>query len=148
MPTPAPTAVGSDETVVDEDAEDLVKLTEETMHDDIREQKELIAKLKAEREQRKGETQVEQSEDTDVPKEKTQAEAPTSKRPREDEEPLKFNFKEPQDEVGERAIATNARVRTGAMRPERKSLAWGALAFAAGLGAMSLLPSLQGYLPF
>ena len=44
MPTPA----GSDETAVDEDAE-AAKTAEPNMHEDIQEQKELIAKLKAER---------------------------------------------------------------------------------------------------
>ena len=58
-------------------------------------------------------------------------------RPREPTE-YRFNFKEPgQEEVGERAVATNSRLRRIAqMPPERKSLAWGALAFAAGLGAV------------
>lgn len=57
------------------------------------------------------------------------------KRPREEEAPLKFDFKEPAEEVGERAIVTNSRV----SKPQRKSLAWGALAFAAGVGAMYVI---------
>ena len=50
----------------------------------------------------------------------------------------RFNFKEPgEEEVGERAVVTNSRVRLlSQLPPERKSLAWGALAFAAGLGAV------------
>ncbi|KAF9820908.1 hypothetical protein IEO21_01135 [Rhodonia placenta] len=144
----APTPTGSDETAVDEDADAPTSemLAEETMHDDIREQKELIAKLKAQRELRQAsvanneEGSVEDEAEEQLPVEPSTAQ----KRPREEEAPLKFDFKEPTEEVGERAIVTNSRV----SKPQRKSLAWGALAFAAGVGAMTLLPNLQGYLPF
>lgn len=58
-----------------------------------------------------------------------------SKRTREAaNEPLQFNFKEP--EVGQREIATNRRVGRVA-----KSFAWGMAAIAVGVGAMSLLPN-------
>ena len=144
MPTPA----GSDETAVDEDVAAAAKAAEPDMHEDIREQQELIAKLKADREAAKAQKQQEETEESapspsqhETEKVLTEDESISTKRPREDEPTeLRFNFKEPvqSEEVGERAIATNNRVRRmlSQLPPERKSLAWGALAFAAGLGAM------------
>ncbi|KAI0331877.1 hypothetical protein GY45DRAFT_1275171 [Cubamyces sp. BRFM 1775] len=154
MPTPA----GSDETAVDEDVAAAAKAAEPDMHEDIREQQELIAKLKAEREAAKAQKQQEEAEEPapspsqhETEKVLTEDESISAKRPREEEPTeLRFNFKEhgQSEEVGERAIATNNRVRRmlSQLPPERKSLAWGALAFAAGLGAISFLPNLQGVL--
>ena len=138
MPTPA----GSDETAVDEDVE-AAKTAEPNMHEDIQEQKELIAKLKAERaaaKTKKADAGVAPSPSHRVTEEMLEEEEGTGAKRAREEEPkqYQFDFKEPQEgEVGERAIATNSRVGLlGRMPPERKSLAWGALAFAAGMGAM------------
>ncbi|KZT73004.1 hypothetical protein DAEQUDRAFT_684557 [Daedalea quercina L-15889] len=126
------------------------KLAEEVMEEDIREQKALIARLK----QHRAETQARRAsavdeDEEDEEEDEAQVVSPTkpaSKRPRDDGE-LKFNFEEPTEEIGERAIATNRRVSALAnMPPERKSLAWGTLAFAIGFGAMNLLPTVQNYL--
>ncbi|KAH9945160.1 uncharacterized protein BXZ73DRAFT_38883 [Epithele typhae] len=136
MPTPS----GSDETAVDEDAE-AAKVAEPKMHEDVQEQKELIARLKAER--------VAQAKKQAAGDEEMTEEDAGSKRSREEESAqYKFNFKEPgESEVGERAIATNSRVGLlGRMPPERKSLLWGSLAFAAGMGAITFLPNLQAML--
>ncbi|KAI0833517.1 hypothetical protein BC628DRAFT_1414292 [Trametes gibbosa] len=152
MPTPA----GSDETAVDEDVE-AAKVAEPNMHEDIREQQELIAKLKADRQAAKAQQQEEAEGELapspsqhETEKALTEEEPSGVKRPREDEpKELRFNFKESgePEEMEERAVATNSRVRLlSQLPPERKSLAWGALAFAAGLGAISFLPNLQGVL--
>lgn len=138
MPTPA----GSDETAVDDDAE-AAKAAEPKMHEDVQEQKELIAKLKAERAATKQAKQDGKLAPTQSMKETEKLvedeEGSGSKRQREEESAqYRFNFKQPgeeEEEVGERAIATNSRVRAR-IAPERKALAWGALAFAAGMGAM------------
>ncbi|PIL35550.1 transcription factor [Ganoderma sinense ZZ0214-1] len=147
------TPAGSDETAVDEDSE-AAKVAEPNMQDDIQEQKELIAKLKAERAAAKAkaiaEAEAEGEQETEEAPTPSQQEAEDAavgeKRPRE-EAPTgyRFNFKEPgQEEVGERATVTNRRVRLlSQMPPERKSLAWGTLAFAIGLGAVTFLPNLQ-----
>ncbi|KAI0671772.1 hypothetical protein C8Q78DRAFT_797358 [Trametes maxima] len=152
MPTPA----GSDETAVDEDDVKAAKVAEPDIQEDIREQKELIAKLKADREAAKAQQKQRAEETAPSPSQReaekalTEEEEPSgTKRVREDEpKVLQFNFDKNGDgaeEVGERAIATNSRVRLlSQLPPERKSLAWGALAFAAGLGAISFLPNLQG----
>jgi len=135
----------------DDDAVDPVaqKLADEVMAEDIREQKELIARLKARREAAHRFVEEEDEEDEEAEsggEDEVSPAKPATKRQREDEEPLKFDFKEPSGEVGERAIATNRRVSILAnMPPERKSLAWGALAFAVGWGAF-LLPTVQNYL--
>ncbi|CDO68950.1 hypothetical protein BN946_scf185000.g93 [Trametes cinnabarina] len=152
MPTPA----GSDETAVDEDHE-AAKIAEPDMQEDIQEQKELIAKLKAEREAAKAQKQQQQEEEDSEPSpsqhEAEQAlseESSSAKRPREEEpQELRFKFKEPgqSEDASQRTIATNSRIRLlSQLPPERKSLAWGALAFAAGLGAITFLPNLQGML--
>ncbi|EMD34056.1 hypothetical protein CERSUDRAFT_117564 [Gelatoporia subvermispora B] len=163
------TSGGSDDTAVDEEATEVAKVAEPNMQEDVREQQELIARLKAERAQKEAKEAAEkevaaakeaaeqQTEEQEMPvtvDEETFApeevpETRSQKRQRE-EEPAEyqFNFKETKEApVEERAIATNRKVgRLQQIPPERKSLAWGALAFAAGLGAMSLLPNLQGYL--
>lgn len=142
--------MGSDETAVDEDTE-AAKMAEPNMQEDIQEQKELIAKLKAERAAAKAKAKAEAEAETEAEAEPETEEAPTpsqqeaeeaavgEKRSREEvPTEYRFNFKEPgQEEIGERAVATNRRVRLlSQMPPERKSLAWGTLAFAIGLGAV------------
>ena len=132
------TPAGSDETAVDDDAE-AAKVAEPKMHEDVQEQRELIAKLKAERAANAAKAKEAEPTMSQEAAEKSLVEADDAtgvKRTREEESTeYRFNFKEPgEGEVGERAIATNSRVTR--MRPERKSLAWGALAFAAGLGAV------------
>ena len=100
----------------------------------------MIEAFKAQREQ----AQREQNERGDEQKQKqAQEQDPaaalkdSAKRTREEEEPLRFNFKEPQEPEAEtRPIATNRRVRMIEMGPERKSFAWGIAAFAAAVGAM------------
>ena len=115
------THAGSDETVVEEEDAEVVKVSRPTMEEDIREQKELIERLKAERDAEFSSTAT--LVDT----------AP--KRAREESVELKLNIKEPESE--ERALVTNSRIRgSKPMAPERKSLAWGALAFALGMGAV------------
>lgn len=104
---------GSDETVVDDDAE-IAEMAGPDMNQDVAEQQELIKTLKAQR-----------------TNDMSAGDEAKSKRPREEESPLQFEFKEP--EVGERAIATNKRVW---MEPRTKSVAWGVVAFAIGMGAV------------
>ncbi|KAH9942764.1 hypothetical protein B0H21DRAFT_750251 [Amylocystis lapponica] len=141
---------GSDETVVDDEASEVSKAMEPNMSQDIQEQRDLIARLKAardaDRKAKEAAVEAEEDEDEEEDEEAESASASTAqKRTREDEDAqLTFDFKQP--EVGERTIATNRRVGLLRATPQRKSLAWGALAFAAGLGAMSFLPNLQAYL--
>ncbi|KAI0783671.1 hypothetical protein C8Q75DRAFT_736737 [Abortiporus biennis] len=127
------TPAGSDETAVDEDAHEAAKVAEVNMVEDVREQKELIERLKAERAAKVQAQGEDESMEEDV-------DGAAQKRARE-EGPYKLNIEEKPEETEERAIASNRRV-LGQMPPERKSLAWGALLFAAGLGAMSLIPSI------
>ncbi|OJA18595.1 hypothetical protein AZE42_06569 [Rhizopogon vesiculosus] len=114
---------GSDETVVEDDAE-TVEIARPNMSQDIAEQKELIERLKAEREAPLMETD-------------------SLKRTREDEDDerteLRFQFKEP--EVQERQIATNKRVGRFHLEPRKKSFAWGVAAFAIGMSAVSFIPN-------
>ncbi|KAF8557149.1 hypothetical protein OG21DRAFT_1407686 [Imleria badia] len=122
------TPAGSDETVVEEEAE-TIELAKPSMTQDIAEQKELIDRLKAERDLQK--TQTEEPVPDTAP-----APAPL-KREREEEEKkeeLRFNFKEPETE--ERQIATNNRVSRFQLEPRTKSVAWGVAAFAIGMGAV------------
>ncbi|KAH7911081.1 hypothetical protein BJ138DRAFT_1007362 [Hygrophoropsis aurantiaca] len=110
----------SDETVVEEEQE-TIDIAKPDMQQDIAEQKELIEKLKAQRE---------------VPQMALDPPAPL-KRIREEEEEeqkLQFNFKEPEQQ--ERQIATNSRVGRFHLEPRQKSFAWGVAAFAIGMGAM------------
>lgn len=109
---------GSEQTVVDEDANGLEKVINHDLHtQDIAEQKELIQGLKAQR-------AAAQDMDTDTTK---------SKRTREEEQALTFNPK-PQ-EIEPRAIATNRRVSRFQMEPKTKSAAWGAAVFVVGVAA-------------
>ncbi|THV03232.1 hypothetical protein K435DRAFT_775115 [Dendrothele bispora CBS 962.96] len=120
----------SDETIVEDEAEAVDYVAgEELRQQDIIEQKVLIENLKAQREAAMQESQANGDEKV------------VSKRARQDveeEEKLKFNFKEP--EIGERAIATNRRVPGYLERlpPERQGLAVGVAAFVFGVGAMFL----------
>ncbi|EPS94472.1 hypothetical protein FOMPIDRAFT_1063172 [Fomitopsis schrenkii] len=122
-------------------------MAQDIMDEDIREQKALIARLKQERARRAAQEEGEEAEGEEEEEEEAHEVSPAkpaSKRPREDEV-LKFDFKEPTQEIGERAIATNRRVSLH-MTPQRKSAAWGALAFAFALGAVNLYPTVQSYL--
>jgi hypothetical protein len=131
-------------TVVNEDDEpqpdthpqsdpDYVDVPGPDMHADVEEQRAMIFKLKAERDQANSEHASGSSENA-------------TKRPREDEPP-KFNFKEESSSAaGEdaemavaRPIATNRRVE---LAPQQKSAAWGVLLFAAGLAAAYVATSL------
>lgn len=126
------TPQGSDQTVVEEDSEIIEDgiTGSELREQDIQEQKELIRKLKKQRDVASTITAMEDDETETV------EEVPTKlKRVREDEEqPLKFEFKEP--EVGERVIATNNRIGRFQMEPRTKSFVWGVAAFAFGLSAV------------
>lgn len=117
----------SDETAVEEEDTEVVTVAQPDMEEDVREQKELVERLKAERSAAEA-SQMLATEGS------TQTLAP--KREREDEKvEYKLDIKEPETE--ERAVASNSRARVPRqMPPERKSLAWGALLFAAGLGAV------------
>jgi hypothetical protein len=121
--TNSPTA--SNVHFIDEETETAIA-TEPDMMEDIQEQRDLIEGLKA---QRTGKVQ-------DEAKEGASEETSSLKRPiAEVEPPLQLDIKEP--EVGVRAVATNSRIRMlQNMGPERKSLAWGIAAFAAGVGAV------------
>lgn len=108
---------------MEEEAE-TIEIAHPNMSQDIAEQKELIERLKAER---------------DAPSMETDS----LKRAREDEDEsteLRFQFKEP--EVQERQIATNKRVGRFHLEPRQKSFAWGVAAFAIGMSAVSFLPNL------
>lgn len=114
---------------VDEETETAIA-TEPDMMEDIQEQRDLIEGLKAQR----------AAKDQDQTMQGVPGEASTLKRTiAEVEPPMQFDVKGP--EVGVRAVATNSRIRMlQNMGPERKSLAWGIAAFAAGVGAV-LLPN-------
>lgn len=108
---------------MEEEAE-TIEIARPDMSQDIAEQKELIERLKAER---------------DAP----MMETDSLKRVRDDENErteLRFQFKEP--EVQERQIATNKRVGRFHLEPRQKSFAWGVAAFAIGMSAVSFLPNL------
>ena len=126
---------GSDLTVVDEESlvvEDGVVGTK-LLDQDIKEQQMLIQDLKDKRDAAR-KAQVETEEGMDVGGDESSS-VTGKKREREDEdEPLKFDFKEPEKE--ERAISTNRRVSRFSMEPRTKSFAWGLAAFAVGIGAM------------
>lgn len=123
---------GSDETVVDYEAVEAAGVAEIKADEDIRESKELVANIKSEYAARsRGAAPAAATES-----EGALADSSALKRAREEDSVvLKLDIKEPETE--ERAVATNSRVRTSnQMAPERKSLAWGAFFFAAGLGAV------------
>ncbi|TFK40319.1 hypothetical protein BDQ12DRAFT_697703 [Crucibulum laeve] len=135
---------GSDKTVVEEESELVEDHVQSELHqEDIRDQKEMIAKLKAEREAARklvAEEQILDQGMVDTEGLLEESSSTGTKRTREEEEEtLKFNFKEP--EVGERAIATNNRVGRFTLEPKTKSVAWGVAAFAIGMGAISFLPN-------
>lgn len=129
------TPQGSDQTVVEEDSEIIEDgiTGSELREQDIQEQQELIKNLKKQRNAAPTTTTITVTEGDET---EVVVEVPTKlKRVREDEEqPLKFEFKEP--EVGERAIATNNRVGRFQMEPRTKSFVWGVAAFAVGLSAV------------
>jgi len=101
------------------------------MEHEIEEQHELIERLKAERAARDQDDGMDSESDRTSGVKRTIAEV---------EPPLQLNIREPETEV--RKLATNSRIRgLQNMAPERKSLAWGVAAFAAGVGAI-LLPNL------
>ena len=138
--TTAPTPGSSDLTVVDEESlvvEDGVVGTE-LRDQDIKEQQRLIQDLKDKRDaSRKAQEKGEENMDVAADESSSSSHSSTTgkKREREDEdEPLKFNFKEPEN--GERAISTNRRVNRFIMEPRTKSFAWGLAAFAVGMGAV------------
>ena len=138
--TTALTAGTSDLTVVDEESlvvEDGVVGTE-LRDQDIKEQHKLIQDLKDKRDaSRKAQIKGEEGMDVAADESSSSLHSSTTgnKREREDEdEPLKFNFKEP--EKAERAISTNRRVSRFNMEPRTKSFAWGLAAFAVGMGAV------------
>ncbi|KAF7374893.1 Apses transcription [Mycena sanguinolenta] len=104
----------SDETAVDEEG-DVVEesVGTELREQDLAEQRDMIADLKAQRDKAIA---------VDAP--------PKLKRAREEENTnLELNFKEP--EVGERVIATNRRI-----SPTQKAAVWGVMAFAFGMTAV------------
>ncbi|KAM6504495.1 hypothetical protein JOM56_001438 [Amanita muscaria] len=139
---------GSEETIVEEheevksDAQKVIDHVagEELRQQDLREQKELIERLKAqkaEEEARKAaaaeaERDEQEEEEEEEEEEEQQEEKTNGKRAREEQEaPLQFQFREP--ELEERQIATNSRVEKWRAT---KRVAWGVAAFAAGLGAV------------
>ena len=137
------TSGGSEETVVEHDEmrSDVEKVIDHVAGDELREQdiseqKELIKRLKAQREaQKTGAVEETEEEGSERDQEQEQGEeqpGTNGKRIREDEEAaLQFNFREPETE--ERQIATNSRVEKWR---GTKRVAWGVAAFAAGLGAV------------
>ncbi|KAF8127066.1 hypothetical protein EV363DRAFT_1347078 [Boletus edulis] len=123
------TPAGSDETVVEEEAE-TIELAKPSMTQDIAEQMELIERLKAER---------------DLLKMQAEGYVPDTgpAMTEEKKEELQFDFKEP--EMEERRIVTNKRVSRFELEPRNKSFAWGIAAFAIGMGCcvrISFLPNL------
>ena len=139
--TTEPIPGSSDLTVVDEESlvvEDGVVGTE-LRDQDIKEQHKLIQDLKDKRDASRKAQEVKGEESMDVAADESSSSAHSSttgkKREREDgDEPLKFNFKEP--EIAEREISTNRRVGRFTMEPRTKSFAWGLAAFAVGMGAV------------
>lgn len=120
---------GSDETAVDDDASETTKLTEVNMAEDIREQQELIERLKAERMAKSQRLDIADEDQSMGELENNSA----NKRARDEGPEYTLNIRDPEEE--ERQVVSNSRVR-GGMGPQRKSLAWGAFLFAAGLGAV------------
>ncbi|KAI0685520.1 hypothetical protein BC835DRAFT_514654 [Cytidiella melzeri] len=155
--TPAPTIVSSAkkvmstvEEVSNEATIEARQVAEQNMEEDIREQKELVSRLKAEAGV-KAQAALEAARVVvgadsvaDVELTVSSDTSTVTKRAREeDSTEYTLNIKEP--EIGERAIVTNRRVQAGRLGPEQKTLAWGALLFAAGVGAMSFIPSLPSF---
>ncbi|KIJ52645.1 hypothetical protein M422DRAFT_26213 [Sphaerobolus stellatus SS14] len=112
---------GSDETAVEEHEEEA-EVPGPDPEQDIAEQKALIADLKAKRDA------AVEPKTPHNPRKRAELDTPP---------PTTFNPKEP--EVGERDIIH--RRRAIRLQPHQKAAAWGTLAFAVGLGAVSLFPS-------
>lgn len=105
----------------------------ELMEQDIMEQKRLITELKQRKTEEEFTVPLKQADDATMDG-SDQASTSSKKREREDDdEPLTFDFKEPDKE--ERAIATNRRINFN-LEPRTKSFAWGVVAFAVGMGAV------------
>jgi len=146
-PSRALAPIMAEETMVGEEesaaAEEQLK---PNMADDIAEQHELIANLKAQRAAVAAENSsvatIVADSVTGEAASGSQAGSELAKRPREEEEEqLRFEFKEPETE--ERALVSNSRARMGSrLAPERKAALWGSLAFAVGLGAAAFIPSI------
>lgn len=121
-----PLTPASDQTLVDEDPDvdaDVPDIPGPDIDADIQEQRDMIEKLKMQR-------QV--AAIVPVSSVAPSLSKPVSKRSLEEtEKPLQFDFKQP--EVGERRIKSNRRVH---LQPEQKSAAWGVALFAAGFAAM------------
>jgi len=103
----------------------------ELMEEDIEEQKRMITELK-----KKEEPALPSEQSGDTPMDESDH-IPTSSRKRErddEDQPLMFEFKEPEKE--ERAIATNSRITRFTLEPRTKSFAWGVAAFALGMGVV------------
>ncbi|KAI5121212.1 hypothetical protein M0805_007222 [Coniferiporia weirii] len=133
------TPVESDHAHNDDDAdEDVAEVPGPDMHEDVAEQKDLIAKLKAERAEREEDPKASGSSAVPI----QQSDSQSSKRSREeDDQPLKFQFREPEAQaVTTRQIKSNKRLSLD-LEPQQKSAAWGALWFAAGLAAAATIPS-------
>lgn len=110
--------------VIHAEEEETVVAMEPNMAEDIQEQRELIAGLKAQRAAAiaRGEEQV------DGP-------ASLKRTIEEVEPPVTLNPKEPETET--RVVATNSRIRfLRNSSPQTKSVFWGVAAFAAGVGAV------------
>lgn len=122
--------------VVEDDVTEVSVLAAPNMEEDLAEQRALVEKLKAERVPREilsapTEIIVEETLKMEV----RESHSGIKRVREEDSVELKLNIKEPESE--DRAIASNSRVRRILdMPPERKSFAWGALFFAAGMSAM------------
>ncbi|GJJ08557.1 hypothetical protein Clacol_002775 [Clathrus columnatus] len=114
---------GSDETAVDRDVDEEPEVLGPDMNQDIQEQQALIADLKAKRDA-------------------SATVSSQNNRKRRNEEmatpPPSFDLTKPV-EVGERRIINRKRL---GLEPHQKAAAWGTLAFAVGLGAVSFLPNL------
>lgn len=127
------TPSSSELAAVDEESlivEDGVAGTE-LMEEDIEEQKRMITELK-----KKEEPALPSEQSGDTPMDESDH-IPTSSRKRErddEDQPLMFEFKEPEKE--ERAIATNSRITRFTLEPRTKSFAWGVAAFALGMGVV------------
>lgn len=104
---------------------------------DIREQREMIEDLKAQRAAAAAKLAAE-ADDAEEDESMEDDDGSTKlKRTRDEaEEGHRFDFKEPENE--ERAIVTNKRVPSTfqRLRPQQKSIVWGAAAFSLGLAAM------------
>ena len=144
--------------IVDHGDDEIVEITQvaaPNMEEDVREQKELIAKLKLKAEQAKrkaAQSQISQASwtstttvvgdamDTDEAKLAPPSSSSSMKRIREEESvELKLEVK-PKVETEQRVIKSNSRIRRLLdMPPERKSLAWGTVLFALGMSAVCVL---------